>query len=237
MSDNNGWIKLYRKVWDNPVVTKDCESFVVWVYLLTNATHKETDVWFGGNKITLKPGQLITGRKKIALDTGISESKVRRILETFKIDQQISQQTSNKNRLITIVNWDKYQQIDQQIDQQLTNNRPTTDQQPTTNKNNKEYKECKEVFSDTPKLNEAIISFVDYRKSIHRPMTDNAIRLLVKNLNSMSTSVDEQIDILNQSIMNGWQSILPLKDNKKSNPNFKGRVYDFEKLEKELTEN
>lgn len=140
---DNGWIKLYRKVWDNPVVTKDCESFVVWVYLLTNATHKETDVWFGGNKITLKPGQLITGRKKIALDTGISESKVRRILETFKIDQQISQQTSNKNRLITIVNWDKYQQIDQQNDQQLTNNRPTTDQQPTTNKNIKNIKNVK----------------------------------------------------------------------------------------------
>ena len=143
MSDNNGWIKLHRKMLDNPVVWKDLEHLGVWIYLLLNASHKDYQVMFDGKKITLKAGQLITGRKKIAEKTGVCESKVRRILKTFKIDQQIDQQTSTKNSLITILNWDKYQISDQQSDQQLANNWPTTDQQLTTNKNIKNIKNKK----------------------------------------------------------------------------------------------
>lgn len=131
----DGWIKLHRKVLDNPIVCKDAEHLAVWVYLLLNATHKEREVLFDGKKITLKCGQLITGRKKISEETKVNESKVRRILNDFKNDQQIDQQTSTRNTLISILQWDEYQDNDQQSDQQVTNNRPTSDQQVTTNKN------------------------------------------------------------------------------------------------------
>lgn len=46
------------------------------MYLLLNATNKEMAVMFCGQKITIHPGQLITGRKKIAEKFNISESKV-----------------------------------------------------------------------------------------------------------------------------------------------------------------
>lgn len=140
---SNGWIKIHRKIWDNPIVTKDAEHFVVWIYLLTHATHKPRWALFGKDKIRLKPGQLITGRQIISKTTGVNESKVRRILETLKNDQQIDQQTNRQGSLISIVNWNEYQKSDQQNDQQVTNNRPTTDQQPTTNKNNKNKKNKK----------------------------------------------------------------------------------------------
>ncbi len=48
----------------------------IWMYLLLNATNKEMAVMFCGQKITIHPGQLITGRKKIAEKFNISESKV-----------------------------------------------------------------------------------------------------------------------------------------------------------------
>ena len=241
MADNNGWIKLHRKLLDNPVVMKDSDHLAVWIYLLLNASHTEYPVLFGGKKISLKAGQLITGRKSIASTLGISESKVRRILDLFEIDQQIDRQRSNKNSLVSILNWDKYQIFDQQIDQQATNNRPTSDQQPTTNKNNKNIKnikECKEIiYSDVPELNETIIAFIDYRKSIKKPMSDRAITLLLGKLNKMSNSVQEQIEILNQSILNGWQGIFPLKSDSgsgKRKASFQGRNYDFDELEKKL---
>lgn len=240
MADNNGWIKLHRKLLDNPVVMKDSDYLAVWIYLLLNASHTEYPVLFGGKKISLKAGQLITGRKSIASTLGISESKVRRILDLFEIDQQIDRQRSNKNSLVSILNWDKYQIFDQQIDQQATNNRPTSDQQPTTNKNNKNIKnikECKEIiYSDVPELNEAIIAFIDYRKSIKKPMSDRAITLLLGKLNKMSNSVQEQIEILNQSILNGWQGIFPLKNDSGSGKksSFQGRNYDFDELEKQI---
>ena len=241
MADNNGWIKLHRKLLDNPVVMKDSDHLAVWIYLLLNASHTEYPVLFGGKKISLKAGQLITGRKSIASTLGISESKVRRILDLFEIDQQIDRQRSNKNSLVSILNWDKYQIFDQQIDQQPTNKRPTSDQQATTNKNNKNIKnikECKEIiYSDVPELNETIIAFIDYRKSIKKPMSDRAITLLLGKLNKMSNSVQEQIEILNQSILNGWQGIFPLKSDSgsgKRKASFQGRNYDFDELEKKL---
>ena len=240
MDSNNGWIKLHRKLLDNPVVMKDSDHLAVWIYLLLNASHTEYPVLFGGKKISLKAGQLITGRKSIASTLGISESKVRRILDLFEIDQQIDRQRSNKNSLVSILNWDKYQIFDQQIDQQATNKRPTTDQQVTTNKNNKNIKnikECKEIiYSDVPELNETIIAFIDYRKSIKKPMSDRAITLLLGKLNKMSNSVQEQIEILNQSILNGWQGIFPLKSDSGTGKkaSFQGRNYDFEELEKQI---
>lgn len=77
-------------------------------------------LYFKGEKITLKPGQLITGRKVLSSELKIDENKVTRILKTFENEQQIEQQTSNKNRLITIVSWDVYQKGEQRNNQQVT---------------------------------------------------------------------------------------------------------------------
>ena len=118
-----GWIKLHRKLLDNPVTMKDTDHLAVWIYLLLNASHNEHPALFKGEKITLKPGQLITGRKSIALALHIDESKVERILKSLKSEQQIEQQTSNKNRLISITNWEFYQQSEQQSEQQVNTNK------------------------------------------------------------------------------------------------------------------
>lgn len=111
-----GWLMLHRKILDDPIIAKDRDYLAVWVYLLLNTTHKEYDVIFQGERITLKKGQLLTGRKSISDELEIDESKVQRILKTFEKNNQIKQKTCNKNSLITIVAWDKYYQpIDNKI--------------------------------------------------------------------------------------------------------------------------
>jgi len=45
-----GWIKLYRKILENPIATKDTDYFAVWIYLLLKATHKEIPALFKGKK-------------------------------------------------------------------------------------------------------------------------------------------------------------------------------------------
>ena len=141
--ENAGWIKTYRALLDNPVVMKDAEHLAVWMYLLLNATHTEYPALFKGKKIMLQAGQLITGRKSIAKDLSVAESKVTRILNLFENEQQIKQQTSNKNRLISIVNWDIYQATEQQTEHQVNNNRTTSEHQVNTNKNDKNNKKVK----------------------------------------------------------------------------------------------
>lgn len=130
-----GWIKIHRKILDNPIVCKDSDYLSVWIYLLLNATHKDIPAVFKGKKIILKTGQLITGRKSISEQLKISESKIYRVINEYKSEHQIEQQTSNKNSLITIVNWNEYQQIEQQNETQMNNKRTATEQQLNTNKN------------------------------------------------------------------------------------------------------
>lgn len=144
-----GWIKLHRCLLRNPIVMKDADYFAVWGYLLLKATHTEYPVLFKGEKIYLQPGQLITGRKKIASDLHISESKVFRILNDYKSEQQIEQQTSNRNSLISIVNWELYQGSEQQDEQQMNNKRTTDEQLVNTNKNIKNDKNVKKENNNT----------------------------------------------------------------------------------------
>ncbi|MEK5058612.1 hypothetical protein BK126_03135 [Paenibacillus sp. FSL H7-0326] len=143
-----GWISMHRKMLDNPIVCKDSDHMAVWVYLLLNAAHAEYPALFSGERITLQPGQLITGRKSISEKLKISESKVQRILKSFENEQQIEQLTSSKNRLVTLVSWSEYQDCEQQNEQQVNNKRTTTEQQVNTNNNvnkiNNENKKNKE---------------------------------------------------------------------------------------------
>ena len=144
---NNGYVKIHRKLLNNPIVMKDCEHLAVWVYLLLNATHQDRNVLFKGKKIIIGPGQLITGRKSISSELQISESKVQRILNFFESEHQIEQQTSNKNRVITLTNWHKYQDNEHQNEQQLNNNRTTTEQQLNTNNNDKNVNNVRNIYS------------------------------------------------------------------------------------------
>lgn len=115
----------------------------------------------------------------------------------------------------------------------------------------KEKKKEAARFAADDDLNSAIIAFIDYRKKIKKPMTERAIELLISELNKLSFDIITQIEILNQSILNGWQGVFPLKQqnnqgrkeavppwmNKNKFNNFTQNDYDFEALEKSLTEN
>lgn len=111
----NGYIKLHRSLLENPIIMKDADHLAVWTYLLLQATFSgEVEVIFRNQRTKLRPGQFTTGRKKIAADLGISESKVQRVLNTFEREEQIKQETDYKCRLVSIVNWDKYQKNDRE---------------------------------------------------------------------------------------------------------------------------
>lgn len=151
-----GWIKLHRQIWNNPVVTKDAEYFFLWSWLITNATHQEYDTIWKGERITLKPGQLITGRKKLSTILKIEESKVVRILNHFKNEHQIEQQTSNQGSLITILQWNKYQINEQPIEQRVNNERTTDEQRMNTIQ---EYKEIKKNHQESIYGNDDVDNF------------------------------------------------------------------------------
>lgn len=68
------------------------------------------------------------------------------------------------------------------------------------------------VLNPPTPLEKAISDFIAFRKSIKKPMTDRAVELFRKELDKISSDQEEQIAIIHQSIMNGWQSVYPLKE-------------------------
>jgi hypothetical protein len=63
-------------------------------------------------------------------------------------------------------------------------------------------------------LDKAFKDYVDFRKKIKKPMTDRAIELAMNKLDEMSNhDNDVAIQILEQSVLNGWQGLFPLKEN------------------------
>lgn len=139
---DKGWVKVHRKLLDNPVVCKDADHIAVWMFMLLSATHTPQQVLFGGDVTTLKPGQFISGRNAISKAVKVEENKVNRIIKFFKKQQLIEQQASTKNSLFTILNWNEYQESEQQNEQQV-NSKCTTGEHKQECKNGrmKEYGE------------------------------------------------------------------------------------------------
>ena len=140
---HRGYIKIWRKIteWE---WFKDSNTFHLFSYMLIYANHKDTR--FMGHEI--KRGELVFGRNKASEDLRISPMKIRTCVKHLKDCGEITQKVTNKFSIITICNYNKYQDQEIEINQQLTSNQPATNQQLTTSKECKnirikEYKEKK----------------------------------------------------------------------------------------------
>ena len=125
-----GWIQLHRKLIDWEWYT-DGNVLRLFIHLLLKANHKDVK-WRG---INVCKGQLITGRKVLSAETGMSEQQIRTALNKLESTNEITIKTTNLNSLISINNWLDYQIINQRNNQQITNDQPTNNQQITTNNN------------------------------------------------------------------------------------------------------
>lgn len=148
---NKGWVKLHRKFLKWGWYQKS-EMVHLFLHLILSANHEDRE-WQG---ITIKKGQLLTGRKKLKASTGISEQTIKTCLTRLKSTNEITTKSTNRYTIITIVNWGDYQDRDKILTNELTsklnNNQPTTNQQLTTNKNVKNIKNVKKK-SEPEKIN------------------------------------------------------------------------------------
>lgn len=74
------------------------------------------------------------------------------------------------------------------------------------------YASIIEGFTDNTELQTSLMEFAKMRKMIKRPLTDNALSLIIKKLSKLSADENEQIAIVNQSIEHSWQGIFPLNE-------------------------
>ena len=152
----DSFIKIHRKLinWE---WYQDSHMVHLFIHLLVMATYKDTSY----RGIQLKRGQLLTGRIKLHEQTKISQQTIRTCLERLKSTNEITTKSTKHFTVITICKYDSYQEIkksnnqpiNQETNQQLTNNQPTTNHI----QEDKEYKEVKNLngeISEKPILKE-----------------------------------------------------------------------------------
>jgi hypothetical protein len=179
---------LYRKLiewgW-----YKDSAMVHLLIHFLLLANHKE-NVWQGH---VIKAGQFITGLESLSKSTGISRQTIRTCINRLILTGEITNKSTNKNRLITIVNWAQYQSSPDKLTSTLigkvTNNQQAANKQLTANKNDKNDKNIRtplsEVTSDDNKER------VDIIKTIIKTLTFKTWR---QEYNSVQRLIEESKD-------------------------------------------
>lgn len=76
----------------------------------------------------------------------------------------------------------------------------------------KSYDEQIAEYTQNEDLQNALKAFLQMRSFIKKPMTEYALKLMLKKLDELGNTDDVKIAILNQSITHNWQGIFPLKD-------------------------
>lgn len=242
MSD---YIKLSRRIldWEWYGDINTCRLFL---HMLLKTNWK--DGRFQGTEVPR--GSFVSSIAKLAEETGLTERKVRTALEHLKMTGEVTSRSHSKFTVFTIKNYNCYQSNDTQSDRQATSNRQADDRQSTTIEEGKKGRNIKKgisneipekkPFSEDAELNAAILGFIEFRKKIKAPMTEHAIKLLLKQLDKLAPGgeIPVKIAILEQSIVQGWKGIFPLKSEKspgKDKPqnrfhNLEEHGYDYDNM-------
>lgn len=106
-----GYIKLWRKTLDNQGLCSNPYCFNVFMHFLLRAEWKDgRKIWVRATQIELKAGQLTYGRKELSRSTGISHQSLRSAVAMLKSTNLVTIQPTTKFTIVTILNWDTYQQ-------------------------------------------------------------------------------------------------------------------------------
>lgn len=139
------------------------------INLLLMANHEENTWIFDGKEYNLKPGQMITSlegiKEKCAKDVSIQN--IRTCLLKLEKGGFLTNKSTNKNRLITIENWELYQSNskNQQTNSQASNKHLTTNKNVKNEKNNI-YSQIQEEFNSICVNLSSIKKITDSRKRV-----------------------------------------------------------------------
>jgi hypothetical protein len=110
---HRGFLKLYRKITDNKYYfSEPFTKTQAWIDLLIMANVKDNIIYIRGNKITVKRGQICRSQETLAERWKWSRGKVKRYLSDLKNEHQIIQQNNAVCSIISIVNYDDYNETD-----------------------------------------------------------------------------------------------------------------------------
>lgn len=113
LPSKNGYVSLWRDIKKQPWYSNS-ECLAVFTHIMISATSKPATYNRKGAVCELMPGEFVTTYQELADQFDLDKSKVRRIIETFEKNGQITKsQLSvgkiNKGLKLSLKGWDKWQ--------------------------------------------------------------------------------------------------------------------------------
>lgn len=224
---SEGWILIHRKLQESQIWANDqpFDMRSAWIDLLMLANHADNEIVIDYKPFIIRRGQYLTSVRKLSVRWSWSKDRTLKFLRLLKSLKMIEKESNNQRTLITIVNYEVYQdQQDTKRTQTSTQTRHGSDTgSPQTNN---EKNEKKNIFI-VPTADE-VRSYCQERHNTVDP--------------------DKFVDfyqskgwMIGKNKMKDWKSAVRTWEKKEQKPdannkfnNFEQRKYDFSKLEDEL---
>ena len=180
---NNGWISLHRKIMNNPLWTS--EKFTrgqAWVDLILLANHTDGYIVVHGHKIQIKRGQIGWSELKLAERWRWSRTKVRTFVKLLETEQQVIQQKHFKSSIITIINYEKYQNKDIKktaSEQQVNSKKTASEQQEDTNNKKEQLNNENNINNISPEIKNFVEDYQKYAVDTFGPSANKVTASLI----------------------------------------------------------
>lgn len=197
--NNQGWIKLHRKIIGNQELLRSDGAFKLLIVLLC---------------IVDDGGKWCGGRFQLAKIACLKDSNTYKALKRLENLKIVTLRSNNKYTEISLVNWGKYQ-VKVETVTLSSNNGVTTEYQRSNTliKNkNKELRNNKGQdfkFLENKQFGMLWIDYLEMRKKIKKPATGRAEELILKKLHKHRIEIATAM--VEKSIENSWQGVFELR--------------------------
>lgn len=237
-----GYIMIDRGIVESEIWNKPPLYIKVWLLLIIKAQHADyKGLRRGQLRITIDEIREACAWRVGWRKEKPTEKQIRDILQWLRNPhdgqhegkdegQMVVTRRGTHGTLVTICNYNVYQDPQLYEGRYEGHAKVTTkvtgrsEQGRNTNKNDKNDKNARKnnpyspLLKDCPQnLVPAMEEFMEYRKSIKKPMSELAVKKTLTKLQSLSGGdIGLSKAILDQSIVNGWTGIFPLKDDRRN---------------------
>jgi hypothetical protein len=121
MAKKRGYFILYRDIYSSPIF-KNLLQASCWIYFISSASHRDTTLRFLGTDVFIKRGEAIMPLRVTAKRFGMTYSEMRSFILRLVRRKMIGTRTaqlqpsnnhpSRKVTIISLINYDKYQYVD-----------------------------------------------------------------------------------------------------------------------------
>jgi len=234
MDKINGGATIWaRQTIDSDIFyNKPDKWFKIWFYLITKVSHKD-------NK-QFKRGSCFLKYEWIMQKTKANKNEIDHCIRWLKSATMIATAKATGGFIVTVNKYNGYQSLENYKSDTKSDSKSETKAKQKRNKSdtiNKNDNNDKNVI----KKEKGIIflkawkDFKIMRTKIRKPLTERAEELIITRLDKLASNELTQVAILNQSIMNSWQGVFPLKSNEKDE-DYIYQKYQSKKMTKEEIE-